>query len=188
MKKIVVTSEKKIKELDGRLKNIEEKLKNLSEFQELLLEKRSKLFYDLDLPCKVKYELSEDGGLFSDTYRIFLEKGSLREELYSGTVPNRLPSKYRMLQIPEKYKQDFLMVWKMVYKEQQEKEEEKTKKWAQMFREKYEEKAYTISDFNKPYMKKFYKILAVALHPDSKDGDMEAMQYLNYLKKELDDK
>lgn len=184
----MAASEKKIKELDEQLKNIEEKLKNLSELQELLLEKRSKLFYNLDLPCRIKYEISEESELFSDTYRIFLEKGSLTEELYRGTVPNRLPSKYRMLQIPEKYKQDFLMIWKIIYKEQQKKEEEKTKKWAQMFREKYAEKAYTITDFKKPYMKKFYKILAVALHPDSREGDMEAMQYLNYLKKELDDK
>ncbi len=43
-----------------------------------------------------------------------------------------------------------------------------------------------ITDFNKLHMKRFYKILAMALHPDNKDGDMEAMQYLNYLREELD--
>ncbi len=175
----------KIKELDRQLKDIEKEIDTLSKRQELLWDKRTTMFYELDLPCKIKYELAKDGGFFSDTYRIFFEKGELQEEIYSGTVPYENPSQYRITQVPEKYQHDFLMIWKKIYKERKEKEEEKIKKWSEMFHKKYTD-AHMITDFNKLHMKRFYKILAMALHPDNKDGDMEAMQYLNYLREELD--
>lgn len=182
----MVTTEMQIKELDKRLKDMEEEMNTLSKTQELLWDKRTKMFYELDLPCKVKYEMAKDGGFFSDTYRIFFEKGELQEEIYNGTVPYENPSQYRMTQVPEKYKYDFLMVWKKIYKERKEKEEEKVKKWSEIFYKKYAGDAHMITDFNKLHMKRFYKILAMSLHPDNKDGDMEAMQYLNYLREELD--
>ena len=83
--------------------------------------------------------------------------------------------------IPEKYKNDFIMLWKKAHKEDVEWNHKKTEERSKKFEKEY--KDALINDINKckDFYKQCYKTLAKSVHPDE-GGNIEAMQCLNQLK------
>lgn len=83
-----------------------------------------------------------------------------------------------MSKIPEKYKNDFIMLWKKEHNEEVAEFNRRLDEW----NKKHKETKLTINKENKEFYKKCFRILAKNFHPDNEDGSMEDMQYLNQLK------
>lgn len=83
-----------------------------------------------------------------------------------------------MARVPERYKNDFIMLWKKVHYEE-------VKEFSRRLDEcnkKHRETELTVNEENKDFYKKCFRILAKIFHPDNEDENMEAMQCLNQLK------
>ena len=84
-------------------------------------------------------------------------------------------------QIPEKYKNDFIMLWEKAHKEQLKWNNEQDEKRNKAFEKKYRDALMNDIGKTKDFYKQCYKILAKSVHPDE-GGSIEAMQCLNQLK------
>lgn len=78
------------------------------------------------------------------------------------------------MKIPEKYKNDFLMLWEKAHKEDVEYNNQKSQESFERIEKQ--------SCIKKDFYKKCYRLLAKSIHPDNSDGNIEAMQCLNQLK------
>ena len=186
--KVSITPEQKIIEFDNRMNEIDREISSLRNERESLMRRRSSLFESLDIPCELKYEfyISDDNylglGVVIRECRFYIETAGKKQIFVEcGVYPSESPDMFYINKIPEKYKNDFLMLWKKAYKEDAEYTRKESEKQNKEFERKYKEAL--INDVNKcsDFYKQCYRILAKSIHPDN-GGSIEAMQCLNQLK------
>lgn len=182
------TPEQRIIEADNRMNEIDRKIADLKNERENLMRKRSMIFKSLDIECELKYEffISDDNylelGVIIRECRFYIETdGSKQIFVECGVYPSECPDIFYVNKIPERYKNDFLMLWKKAYKEDAEYTRKESEKKNEEFKRKHREAV--INDINKcnDFYKQCYRILAKCIHPDT-GGSVEAMQCLNQLK------
>lgn len=176
-KKEEVTPQQQIEKFDNRMNEIDKEISSLRTEREALMRRRSSLFYSLDIPCELKYEFieSDNDFLFSRECRFYIEIDGRKEIfLECGVYLEATPDNLWLRKIPEKYKNDFIMLWEKAHREEVEHYNQKSQ-------ESYE-KIEKQSCINKDFYKKCYRLLAKTIHPDNSDGDIEAMKCLNQLK------
>lgn len=182
------TPEQRIIEADNRMNEIDRKIADLKNERENLMRKRSMIFESLDIECELKYEffISDDNylelGVIIRECRFYIETdGSKQIFVECGVYPSECPDIFYVNKIPERYKNDFLMLWKKAYKEDDEYTRKESEKKNEEFKRKHREAV--INDINKcnDFYKQCYRILAKCIHPDT-GGSVEAMQCLNQLK------
>ena len=182
------TPEQRIIEADNRMNEIDRKIADLKNERENLMRKRSMIFESLDIECKLKYEffISDDNylelGVIIRECRFYIETdGSKQIFVECGVYPSECPDIFYVNKIPERYKNDFIMLWKKAYKEDAEYTRKESEKKNEEFKRKHREAV--INDINKcnDFYKQCYRILAKCIHPDT-GGSVEAMQCLNQLK------
>ena len=179
-----ITPEQKIIEFDNRMNEIDKEISSLKTERETLMRRRSSLFESLDIPCELKYEffIEDDnfmglGYLFRNC-RFYIEVSGKKQILLEcGVYSNESPDRIWLMQIPEKYKNDFIMLWGKAHKEDVEWNREQMKKYD----EDCEKRRINNTDKYKGFYKQCYKTLAKSVHPDE-GGDTEAMKCLNQLK------
>lgn len=183
-----ITPEQKIIEFDNRMNEIDREISSLRTERESLMRRRSSIFESLDIPCELKYEfyISDDNylglGVIIRECRFYIEMAGKKQIFVEcGVYPSESPDIFYINKIPEKYKNDFLMLWKKAYKEDAEYTRKESEKQNKEFERKYKEAL--INDVNKcsDFYKQCYRILAKYIHPDN-GGSVEAMQCLNQLK------
>lgn len=84
-----------------------------------------------------------------------------------------------MSKVPEKYKNDFIMLWKKAHHEEVE---EFNRRLDELNKGQKEAKLKDVIEDDKEFYKKCFRILAKNFHPDNGDGNIEDMQCLNHLK------
>lgn len=179
-----ITPEQKIIEFDNRMNEIDKEISSLRTERETLMRRRRSLFESLDIPCELRYEffIEDDnfmglGYLFRNC-RFYIEVSGKKQILLEcGVYSNESPDRIWLMQIPEKYKNDFIMLWGKAHKEDVEWNREQMKKYD----EDCEKRRINNTDKYKGFYKQCYKTLAKSVHPDE-GGNVEAMQYLNQLK------
>lgn len=204
-----ITPEQQIDKLDKRVNEIDQTIESLKEEKTDIMNRRSTIFYALGIESTLKYRWNKNG--HSDSYpcfwkcQIYLENNG-REEIFgdyhvnSSEYPDNFRKNRQWIKgfdkedIPEKYRNDFRMVWKQAHDElvriRQEvdaREKEELKKAMEAAKEQDElfEKMRTFipNEEDKVILKKFYHVLANTYHPDNeKTGDADMMQYVNDLK------
>lgn len=188
-----ITPEQKIIEFDDRMNEIDKEISSLKTERETLMRRRRSLFESLDIPFTVKYRFSQrKGNPYAWECQIYIEFSDKEEILYEGNCYfDERPSDVYLRHVPEKYQNDFEMVWDMAHKEvvnenekYNEKEQEENKKLDEFLKDIQEFNNFAKLDKAEFYVRKFHKDLMKIYHPDNiKTGDNEAMQYLNKLKK-----
>lgn len=182
------TPEQRIIEVDNRMNEIDRKIADLKNERENLMRKRSMMFEALDIECELKYEffISDDNylgfGIIIRECRFYIETGGKKQIFVEcGVYPSECPDIFYINKVPQKYKNDFLMLWKKAYKEDAEYTKEESEKKNKESERKYKEAL--INDINKcsDFYKQCYHTLAKIVHPDE-GGNTEAMQCLNQLK------
>ena len=170
------------------MNEIDREISSLRTERESLMRRRSSIFESLDIPCELKYEfyISDDNylglGVIIRECRFYIEMAGKKQIFVEcGVYPSESPDIFYINKIPEKYKNDFLMLWKKAYKEDAEYTRKESEKQNKEFERKY--KKALINDINKcsDFYKQCYRILAKYIHPDN-GGSIEAMQCLNQLK------
>lgn len=191
-----ITPEQQIDKLDKRISEIDKCIESLQTEKKEIMQKRSYIFEGLDIKCPVKYRWvnNEDTSPWNWKCQIYIENNG-QEDIFGNysTFHKEFPSTYykerKMYdtdKIPEKYRDDFRMVWKQAHDEQVKLQKEDDLQTQQAFND-FEQKIASLSsvpnDEEKVVLKKFYRVLANTYHPDNeKTGDSEMMQYVNDLK------
>ncbi len=182
------TPEQRIIEADNRMNEIDRKIADLKNERENLMRKRSMMFEALDIECELKYEffISDDNylglGVIIRECRFYIETDGKKQIFVEcGVYPSECPDIFYVNKIPERYKNDFLMLWKKAYKEDAEYTRKESEKKNEEFKRKHREAV--INDISKcsDFYKQCYRTLAKCIHPDT-GGSVEAMQCLNQLK------
>lgn len=179
-----VTPEQKIIEFDNRMNEIDKEISSLRTERETLMRRRTSLFETLDIPCELKYEFVEkEYNYFSSRdCRFFIEIDNHKQAFVEcGVYCNESPDSLYINKIPDKYKNDFIMLWKKAHREEVEYSNEQAEKRNREFERKYNEALMNDSEKYKDFYKQCYKTLAKSIHPDE-GGSVEAMQCLNQLK------
>lgn len=179
-----ITPEQKIIEFDNRMNEIDKEISSLRTERETLMRRRRSLFESLDIPCELKYEFVECEYEYLEVRhcRFYIEVSGKKQMLLEcGVYSDETPSSTWIRHIPEKYKNDFIMLWKKAHKEDVEWNHKKTEERSKKFEKEY--KDALMNDINKckDFYKQCYKTLAKSVHPDE-GGNIEAMQCLNQLK------
>lgn len=176
IKKEEVTPQQQIEKFDNRMNEIDKEISSLRTEREALMRRRSSLFEALDIPCELKYEfIEEEAELYSRECRFYTEIDGYKEIFVECSVYfDESPSKVWQMKIPEKYKNDFLMLWEKAHKEDVEYNNQKSQESFERIEKQ--------SCIKKDFYKKCYRLLAKSIHPDNSDGNIEAMQCLNQLK------
>ena len=180
----VVTPEQKIIEFDNRMNEIDKEISSLRTERESLMRRRTSLFDSLEIPCELKYEFVECGYEYLEVRhcRFYIEVSGKKQILLEcGVYSDETPSSTWVRHIPEKYKNDFIMLWKKAHKEELEWNHRKTEERSKKFEKEY--KDALMNDISKcnDFYKQCYKTLVKVVHPDE-GGTVEAMQCLNQLK------
>lgn len=197
-----ITPEQQIDKLDKRINEIDETIESLQSERMSIIKKRSAIFYALDIKSTLKYRwIKKD---YSNSYpclwdcQIYIENNG-REEILgdysvsSSEYPNIFRKNRKWIKgfdredIPEKYRNDFRMVWKQAHDEVVRLQQEADKKIMESAREQDElmKKIMNLipNEEDKVVLKKFYHVLANTYHPDNeKTGDVDMMRYVNNLK------
>lgn len=179
-----ITPEQKIIEFDNRMNEIDKEISSLRTERELLMRRRSSLFESLDIPCELKYEFVEREKIGISRNCVFYVEINGHKQIfvtasvYSDESPLDSWS-YIMSRVPEKYKNDFIMLWKRAHYEEIAEVNKRIDELDK--RQKEAESKITINEDDKDFYKKCYKTLAKSVHPDE-GGDTEAMKCLNQLK------
>ncbi|TGY94979.1 hypothetical protein E5329_16925 [Petralouisia muris] len=179
-----ITPEQKIIEFDNRMNEIDKEISSLRTERESLMRRRSSLFESLDIPCELKYEFVECKYEYLEVrHCIFYIEVSGKKQilLECGVYSDETPSSTWIRHIPEKYKNDFIMLWKKAHKEDVEWNHKKTEERSKKFEKEYKDALINDTNKCKDFYKQCYKTLAKSVHPDE-GGDVEAMQCLNQLK------
>ena len=184
------TPEQRIIEFDDRMNEIDRKIADLKNERENLMRKRSMMFETLDIECELKYEFIIDKNGFRD-YQFYIECNGHKNIFVTCCVLfDETPDNLWIDKIPEKYKNDFIMLWKKAHKEdvlyREKIDAENEKKWQQKYSDAFKKifdglHGNKADDESKNYFKKCYITLAKSIHPDT-GGSVEAMQCLNELK------
>lgn len=179
-----ITLEQKIIEFDNRMNEIDKEISSLRIERESLMRRRTSLFESLDIPCELKYEFAESKyGIWSSRDCRFYIEVNGHKQIFAecGVYCDENPDSVWIRKIPEKYKNDFIMLWKKAHKEEVEYFNEQMKKYSKAFEKEYSKAI--ISDNNQfgDFYKQCYRTLAKTVHPDG-GGNIEAMQCLNQLK------
>jgi hypothetical protein len=187
-----ITVRQQIDKLDKRINDIDKTIESLQAEKEEIITKRSSIFYALDIKCPVKYRWIK--GEHTDTIpcfwdcQIYIENDGNKNVFGDYSVHyNEFPSDYDMKKIPEKYKDDFRMIWKKAHDEIKALQDEVDKKSMENAKKKDEilKNAMKLipTDEDKVILKQFYRVLANTYHPDNeKIGNAEMMKHLNDLK------
>lgn len=178
-----ITPEQKIIEYDNRMNEIDKEISSLKAERKSLTHKRSSLFESLNIPYVLKYEFVEKErmSLFRDCI-FYIDLNGYKEILarvcvYRDESPLELD--FIMGDIPDKYKNDFIMLWEKAHYE--EVEEFNRRLNGRNKRHKTQAKVANNSD-SIDFYRKCFRILAKNFHPDNGDGSLEDMQNLNMLK------
>ena len=176
LKNIKKSDDVSIEDIDNRIDKINKKITSLMTEKETLISKRRSLFEKYDIPCELKYEfIEEEAELYSRECRFYTEIDGYKEIFVECSVYfDESPSKVWQMKIPEKYKNDFLMLWEKAHKEDVEYNNQKSQESFERIEKQ--------SCIKKDFYKKCYRLLAKSIHPDNSDGNIEAMQCLNQLK------
>ena len=118
----------------------------------------------------------------SRSCRFYVEVNGYRQIFVEcGVYCDENPDSIWLRKVPEKYKNDFIMLWKKAHKEEVEYSNEQMKKHNKALGEEYSNALISNNNQFKDFYKQCYKTLAKSVHPDE-GGDVEAMQCLNQLK------
>ena len=173
-----ITPEQKIIEFDNRMNEIDKEISSLKTERESLMRRRGSLFEALDIPCELKYEFVEKDriGLSRDCI-FYVEIDGHKQvfvttSVYSDESPLDSWS-FIMSKVPERYKNDFIMLWKKAHYEEVEEFNRRLNEW--------DRKQKSSEEDGKDFYKQCYKTLAKSVHPDE-GGNIEAMQCLKQLK------
>ncbi len=178
-----ITPEQKIIEFDNRMNEIDREISSLRTERETLMRRRSMMFESLDIPCELKYEFVEsDSPIDSRDCRFYIEIDGHKQVFVECSVSFETPFATYTSQVPEKYKNDFLMLYKKAYFEEKEHYNRVFKEWYEKHVKNKETKLTNDTGKDKEFYKKCFRILAKNFHPDNEDGNMEDMQCLNQLK------
>lgn len=180
----IITPGQKIIELDNRMNEIDKEISSLKTERETLMRSRSSLFESLDIPCELKYEFAESKyGIWSSRDCSFYIEANGHKQVFvkCGVYCDEHPDSVWIRKIPEKYKNDFIMLWKKAHKEELEWNNENMNKWNSGFEKGYTNSLVNGNDKFKDFYKQCYKTLAKSVHPDE-GGNVEAMKCLNQLK------
>lgn len=175
-----LTPEQKIIEFDNRMNEIDKEISSLRTERESLMRRRSSLFEELDIECELKYEFVEKEkiGLSRDCV-FYVEVDGHKQIFVSASVysdESPLDSwSFIMNKVPERYKNDFIMLWKKAHYEEVE---EFSRRLEELNKRRNSKDEY---GDNKDFYKQTYRTLAKNIHPDE-GGNVEAMQCLNQLK------
>lgn len=181
-KKEELTPQIQIEKFDDRMNEIDNEVSVLRMEREDLMRRRTSLFEALDIECELKYEFVETDSLgFSRDCRFFIEiDGHMEIFIESGVYIDEVPFSLYINKVPEKYKNDFIMLWKKAHLEELERinryNAERDKEFERM------DKTRIVTEENKSFYKKCFHLLAKNFHPDNEDGSIEDMQCLNELK------
>ena len=172
----IVTPQQQIEKLDNRMNEIDKEISSLRTERESLMRRRSGLFEALDIPCELKYEFLEREYQYLNIRkcRFYIEIDGHKEIFIKCSVLSDEPDNWMLNKIPDKYKNDFIMLWKKARKEEIEYSEELDRE--------FERKLVSDDNKCKDFYKQCYRVLAKIVHPDNADGNVEAMQCLNQLK------
>lgn len=185
------TSEQRIIETDRRMSEIDRKLADLKNERENLMRKRSMIFESLDIECELKYEFITNKDGFRNCQFYIECNGHKNVYVTCCVLFDEAPNDIWIIEIPGKYKNDFIMLWKKAHKEdvlyREKVDAENEKKWQQKYSDAFKKifddsSINTVDDDKRIYYKKFYRVLATVFHPDSPNGDAESMKYVNELK------
>ena len=175
-----ITPEQKIIEFDNRMNEIDREISSLRTERESLMRRRSSLFESLDIPCELKYEFveNEDSIWIGRNCRFYIEVDVHKQIFVECTVCcDDYPNVIWIRKLPEKYKNDFIMLWKKTHREEAEWNREQVERRNNDF----ESALMSNNEKCKDFYKQCYKTLAKSVHPDE-GGNVEAMQCLNQLK------
>ena len=173
-----ITPEQKIIEFDNRMNEIDKEISSLKTERETLMRRRGSLFEALDIPCELKYEFVEKDRIGLSRECIFYveidghKQVFVTTSVYSDESPLDSWS-FIMSKVPERYKNDFIMLWKKAHYEEVEEFNRRLNEW--------DKKQKSSEEDGKDFYKQCYKTLAKSVHPDE-GGNIEAMQCLNQLK------
>lgn len=118
-----VTPEQKIIEFDNRMNEIDREISSLRTERESLMRRRSRMFEALDIPCELKYEFVEKDriGLSRDCI-FYVEIDGHKQVFVTASVysdESPLDSwSFILSKVPERYKNDFIMLWKKAHYEE----------------------------------------------------------------------
>lgn len=186
------TPKQQIDKLDKRINEIDKTIKSLQSEKNDIVKRRSAIFEGLDVKCSVKYRW--DKANYTDRFPcfwkcvIYIENEGQENIFYKNSIHYKeYPSNYHIEKIPEKYRDDFRMVWKQAHDEVVRLQNEVDKRDIEAAREKDELMKNLLdlipTEEDKPILKKFYRVLANTYHPDNKKtGNAEMMGYVNNLK------
>lgn len=181
--KEAITPEQKIIEFDNRMNEIDREISSLRTERESLIRRRSFLFESLDIPCELKYEFVENASpIDSRNCRFYIEIDGHKQVFVECGVFSETPFSIYTIKVPEKYKNDFLMLYKKAHFEEIEHFNRTFAEWHEKHVKNKEDQLTNDSNRDKEFYKKCFRILAKSFHPDNEDGSMEDMQYLNKLK------
>jgi len=169
-----------IEVMDTRISEIEKEEQRLQHEKENILKRRKSVFESLDIHCPVKYQWTDSRMMFIGmNITFYIEYEGHEEILHKETIIEKVPSRYTLNKIPEKYKNDFLMMWEKAYQEHLKSKNEY---------ETFKKELYTAPKVNNPLKDELFKAgftqLAKKYHPDN-GGDIEKMKELNKLMEEL---
>lgn len=187
-----ITPGKQIDRLDKRINDIDKTIESLLAEKEEIIQRRTSIFYALDIKCPVKYRWDKKG--YSNTFpcfwkcQIYIENEEYENIFGEYSVYyNEFPSDCDMEKIPETYRNDFRMIWKKAHDEIKALQDEVDKKSMENAKKQDEilKNAMKLipTDEDKVILKQFYHVLANTYHPDNKKtGNAEMMKHLNDLK------
>lgn len=193
-----ITVRQQIDKLDKRINDIDKTIESLQAEKEEIITKRSSIFEGLDIKCPMKYRWVENENVIPVFWKcqIYIDNDGQEDILgnyettYSSEFPDTFCKNRKYLdfeKIPEKYINDFRMVWKQAHDEQVKLQKEEdlrsNKAWNDYEKAINELKNPTYTDEDKVILKQFYRVLANTYHPDNKKtGNAEMMKHLNDLK------
>lgn len=179
-----ITVKQQIDRLDKRINDIDKTIASLQAEKEEIIQKRSSIFYALDIKCPVKYRWIKCGFPYFWDCQIYIENEE-NENIFGeySVYYDEFPSDYDMKKIPEKYKEDFRMIWKKAHDEIKSLQDEVDKKAIEHDNKMKNVIKLIPTDEDKVILKQFYRVLANIYHPDNKKtGNVEMMKHLNDLK------
>lgn len=165
-----------IEKVDSRMNEIEHEISSLQTEKQALIRKRTMLFEGLDIPCELKYEFTT--GIFVSRDCIFYIEVDGHKQVFvtCGVYSDEEPFSLYTSKVPDKYKNDFKMLYKKAHDEEVEYCNRK-------FAEFENQKSVSMDlKVDKEFHKKCFRILAKSFHPDNGEGNSEDMQLLNQLK------
>ncbi|MDD3362791.1 MAG: ParB N-terminal domain-containing protein [Hespellia sp.] len=178
-----ITPMKRIEKYDNRMNEIDREIAKLRNERNELSNKRSIVFITSDIECELKYKVrkGEENSILHRTYVFYIESDGRIEVIQEMPLYDEIPNDVYVSTVHEKYRNDFLMLYKRAYTEEVEYQKKIEERWEKAFDNKTGLKQCNVDD--KDFYKKCFRILAKNFHPDSDNGNIEDMQNLNELKK-----